>query len=55
MHKHLYYGDDKAPVGGIDPVIYEALGLSDEVLEQIQEQVRKKVAEASQLYGMVAA
>jgi hypothetical protein len=40
---------------GIDPVIYEALGLSEEVLEQIQEQVRKKVAEASQLYGMVAA
>lgn len=55
MHKTVYYGNDNAPVAGIDPVIYEALGLSDEVLEQIQEQVRKKVSEASQLYGMVAA
>ena len=55
MHKQVYYGEDKAPIGPLDPAIVESLGLSDEVLEQIEEQVRKKVAEASQLYGMVAA
>jgi hypothetical protein len=37
-----------------DPLLMQVLGLNDSVLEQIRVEVRNKVEEASQLYGMVA-
>lgn len=53
MNKHYYY-EGKAPVPAPAPELISTLGLTDEVLAQITEQVRSKVEEASQIYGMMA-
>jgi putative nucleotidyltransferase with HDIG domain len=55
LNKGIYYSESDAPIGELSPVVMTALGVSDDVLSQIRETVRKKVSEASQLYGMVAA
>lgn len=55
MNKNLYYGNpDSSPKVEFDPVLFQVLGLSEETIQQIAGEVRNRVAEASQLYGMVA-
>ncbi len=55
LNKPLYYTDGSTtPVIDFDPLLMQVLGLNDSVLEQIRVEVRNKVEEASQLYGMVA-
>jgi putative nucleotidyltransferase with HDIG domain len=55
MNKSLYYASEETtPKIEFDPVLFQVLGLSEEVVHQITEEVRKRVSEASQLYGMVA-
>ena len=54
MNKSYYY-DGPAPIAPISPEILEALGLSEEIIEEISQQVRNKVDEASQMFGMLAA
>ncbi|HLP00028.1 MAG TPA: HDOD domain-containing protein [Fimbriimonas sp.] len=53
MNKQYYY-EGKAPIPPVAPEILSALGLTPEALSQMAEQVRNKVEEASQIYGMMA-
>jgi HD-like signal output (HDOD) protein len=52
MNKQYYY-EGPAPIASIDPELLEALGLSEEELQEIGDRVRAKVDEASQIYGML--
>lgn len=54
MNKSFYY-EGQGPIGPLDENLKETLGLSDETITQIRDQVRNKVEEASQIYGMLAA
>ncbi|MBI1334367.1 MAG: HDOD domain-containing protein [Armatimonadetes bacterium] len=54
MNKSFYY-DNKGPIGPLAPQLIETLGLTSEIVHEIGEEVRKKVDEASQIYGMMAA
>ncbi len=50
-----YYYEGKGPIDPIAPELLEALGLSEEAIQEIGEKIRNKVDEASQIYGMLAA
>jgi putative nucleotidyltransferase with HDIG domain len=54
LNKGCYYDSPDFPVGTLDSKVTETIGLSDETLSQIKEAVRKKVNEASAVYGLAA-